>query len=100
MKKGNLPKFLFAEDLKGSRYFVIHCHKPRCVIEFTEDEEGFENGQVIEEIDKFTPENFGCSDDDYTIAVARLMRQSGEFLSKYDTILLSKNYTKNHTNQP
>ena len=33
-----LPKFLIADD-GGERFFVVHCHQPRFIIEFANDEE-------------------------------------------------------------
>lgn len=33
-----LPKFLIADD-GGIRFFVVHCHSPRFIMEFTDDED-------------------------------------------------------------
>ena len=76
--KPNNPKFLFCENLDGSRYFVFHTEKPKFLVEFIETGEGYEQSEGVTFFDK-PPENAS--------QIARLMREAGDFLVEYDTNL-------------
>lgn len=84
-KKSTLPKWLIAEDVKCTRWFIVHTEFPRFIGEIFDDEEtggniiGLPKGK-IEFID-----NVPIGEETH-IKLARLMREAGEALSDYDEI--------------
>lgn len=81
-KPNRLPKWLIAEDVNCTRWFIVHTQFPRFIAEIFDDEEtggsiiGFPKGEV-KLIDKPVPD---------AQKLARLMRQAGEALNDYDEI--------------
>ena len=68
MAEMKLPKFLIADD-GGERGFVVHCHYPRFILEFT-DEEG-----IAEFID-------AGAENEPEEKLNQLMVEAGEFYQK------------------
>jgi len=62
-----LPQFLIADD-GDNRFFVVHCHAPRFVMEFDDDGPG-------------TPQWIDDASDLDVAAGAKLMREAGDFFS-------------------
>jgi len=60
-----LPKFLIADD-GSDRFFVVHCHAPRFIMEFTDDEDA---------IPVWIDDPANLSDE----AGDRLMEEAGDF---------------------
>ena len=74
----NLPRWLFAEDVKGKRQFILHTHEPRFIGEIFDNDDG---GSDIENVQFFeSPEIVA----ETASKMARLMREAGEALLKYD----------------
>ena len=82
-KKTNIPKWLIAEDVECSRWFIVHTQFPRFVAEIFDDEEtggniiGFPKGEVVM-IDQYPVDESAAS------SLAKLMREAGEALTRYD----------------
>ena len=76
------PKWLIAEDVDCTRWFMIHTEYPRFIAEIFDDEEtggniiGFPKGEVdfIDNPPTIAPE------------LASLMREAGDALVKYDAM--------------
>jgi len=62
-----LPKFLIADN-GGERFFVIHCHSPRFIMEFADDSEA-------------VPVWIDAPSDLNAAASAKLMEEAGEFFA-------------------
>ena len=82
-KKSTLPKWLIAEDVNCTRWFIVHTEFPRFIGEIFDDDEtggniiGLPKGK-IEMIDQYPiSESAGPK-------LAKLMREAGEALIKYD----------------
>lgn len=73
---------MFAENMDGQRFFVVHTQVPRFIAEFCEGSDGY-TGEVIQWIDHPREETAG----DLASTVARLMREAGEALHEYDARL-------------
>ena len=84
-KKSTLPKWLIAEEVNCTRWFMVHTEFPRFIGEIFDDEEtggniiGLPKGE-IEFID-----NIPIGEKTH-IKLARLMREAGEALIEYDEI--------------
>ena len=77
-------RWLIAENIDGSRQYIIHTQKPRFVGEILDNEL---NGNDVTEFDWFDdPFEFysGKSADDMAAAIAKLMRQAGDAIAEYD----------------
>lgn len=71
----SVPKWLFAEDHSGRRFFAIHTDTPKFISEFRENENGFYGGEVALWID--------APQMDVAL-VARLMRECADAVAAYD----------------
>jgi hypothetical protein len=84
-KKSKLPKWLIAEDVQCTRWFIVHTEFPRFVGEIFDNEEvggniiGFPKGEVVM-IDSYPIDRRTAP------AIAKLMREAGDALLKYDAI--------------
>jgi len=80
-----LPKWLIAEDVECSRWFIVHTEFPRFIGEIFDDEEtggniiGFPKGKIVMIDNVPIDESAGPK-------IARLMREAGDALQKYDAI--------------
>jgi hypothetical protein len=78
----NLPKFLYAEDLKGDREFVIHNHWPRFIMEFVDGQgtpEFLDIDHAYYDVQNTT--------NDPAASLASLMREAGDFFVAYHRAL-------------
>lgn len=84
MPKPSLPKFLICDD-GDDRDFVLHCHFPRLLIEFAENESEKIEGSVVMEIDPLSA--FITTEMDSgrepAQSMARIMREAGDFFFAY-----------------
>jgi hypothetical protein len=76
----NIPKFLYGEDALGEREFVIHLERPRFIVEFENDQ----SKEVIflDPVDPYIDALIKGGQEP-AMAIARLMRQAGDFYVEY-----------------
>ena len=78
-KSMNLPRWLFGENMNGKRQFIFHTHEPRFIGEIFDNDSGGNDIENVQFIDD-QPEIF----DGIEKELAKLMREAGEALAKYD----------------
>jgi hypothetical protein len=68
-------RWLIAENIDGSRQYIIHTHKPRFIAEILDNEEG---GNDIGEFEFIDEPAFDAA------ALAKLGREAGDALVQYE----------------
>jgi hypothetical protein len=80
----DFPRWLFGENIDGKRQFIIHTQEPRFIGEIVDTDDGFNEitkVQFIDEPEFPLPAKKGGK---LAKGLARLMREAGEALIKYD----------------
>jgi hypothetical protein len=74
----NLPRWLVGENVNGKRQFIIHTQEPRFVGEIFDNDAGGSDITDIQFIDQ------PVIDEQTAGKMAKLMREAGDALIKYD----------------
>ena len=82
-----IPKWLIAEDVEGTRNFVLHMEAPRIVFELLETDYGYE----LRCLDEGSELDWDCPIDVKLDTLKRAAREAGEAFQEYERKLAEDN---------
>ena len=77
-------RWLVAENIDGSRQYIIHTDRPRFIAEIFDNDNGGNDIGEFEFIDDPFEFYSSLTKDDMAAACAKLARQAGDALNQYD----------------